>query len=147
MQTAAQLRAARAAPAPAPAPHHAARAAPPPASPLSAPAPQVACRATLRSRRSAPRAVAAAAAAGTKDRGEWTRFLEWSADDARASVDCELLSGGAAAEVTVVAPDRPGLLSDITATIASLGLNIERVRARAVRAAARAASRPASRAT
>jgi hypothetical protein len=71
--------------------------------------------------------VAARAVAGVKDRGEWTRFLEWTDDAARASVDCELLAGGAA-EVTVVAPDRPGLLSDIAATIASLGLNIEKVR-------------------
>jgi hypothetical protein len=147
MLSAAQLRAARAAPASPPPPPRATLAAAP-APPLHASAPQqVGCAATLRRRRAAPRAVAAAAGAGTKDRGEWTRFLEWSADDARASVDCELLSGGAAAEVTVVAPDRPGLLSDITATIASLGLNIERVRARALRAAPRADSRPASRAT
>jgi len=86
---------------------------------------------------SAPRACAPhsrptlrCAAAGGKDRGEWTRFLAWSESDGshRASVECVVVDGGGTAEVTVVAPDRPGLLSDVTATIASLGLNIEKAR-------------------
>ena len=79
-----------------------------------------------RSRRGA--SVAAAATTPAKDRGEWTRFLEFSGDSTRASVDCILLPGGRAAEVTVVAPDRPGLLSDIAAAIASLGLTIDKAR-------------------
>jgi len=41
-------------------------------------------------------------------------------------VDCTLLAGGTAAEITVVAPNRPGLLSDISSTIAALGLTIDR---------------------
>ena len=83
-----------------------------------------------RSRRGA--SVAAAATTPAKDRGEWTRFLEFSGDSTRASVDCILLPGGRAAEVTVVAPDRPGLLSDIAAAIASLGLTIDKARSVAV---------------
>ena len=81
-----------------------------------------------RSRRGA--SIAAAATTPAKDRGEWTRFLEFSGDSTRASVDCILLPGGRAAEVTVVAPDRPGLLSDIAAAIASLGLTIDKARTR-----------------
>lgn len=71
----------------------------------------------------------AAAAAPAKDRGEWTRFLEVTGDAVRAAtVDCKLLPGARVAEVTVVAPDRPGLLSDIAAAIASLGLTIDKAR-------------------
>jgi hypothetical protein len=100
----------------------------------AAPAPAARRQAGLRLAAPPPRARGAGVAravSGAKDRGEWTRFLDWTADDsARASVSVELLAGGAAAEVTVEAPDRPGLLSDITSTIASLGLTIDKARAR-----------------
>ena len=75
------------------------------------------------------RAVAARSVAG-KDRGEWTRFLEWSDSDGgdKATVEVTLLSGSASvAEVSVEAPDRPGLLGDIANTLSSSGLNIEKV--------------------
>jgi ACT domain len=64
--------------------------------------------------------------------------LEWTDSDgsgvggegaSRAGVECLLLDDGAAAEVTVSAPDRPGLLSDISRAIAATGFNIEKVRA------------------
>lgn len=79
-------------------------------------------------------------ASSVRDRGEWTRFLEWTDSDgsggggegaSRAGVECLLLDDGAAAEVTVSAPDRPGLLSDISRAIAATGFNIEKVRAAA----------------
>jgi len=66
--------------------------------------------------------------------------LEWTDSDgsggggegaSRAGVECLLLDDGAAAEVTVSAPDRPGLLSDISRAIAATGFNIEKVRAAA----------------
>ena len=74
------------------------------------------------------------AGAGVRDRGEWTRFLEWNdsgdgvSAGTRASVECVLLDAESAAEVTVTAPDRPGLLSDISRAIASTGFNIDKVR-------------------
>ena len=71
-----------------------------------------------------------------RDRGEWTRFLEWNdsgdglSAGTRASVECVLTDANTAAEVTVTAPDRPGLLSDISRAMASTGFNIDKVRLR-----------------
>ena len=76
------------------------------------------------------------AGAGVRDRGEWTRFLEWNdsgdglSAGTRASVECMLTDANTAAEVTVTAPDRPGLLSDISRAMASTGFNIDKVRLR-----------------
>jgi hypothetical protein len=99
--------------------------APAAARPLPACSPPPQRRASLRAR---------ASVAGGKDRGEWTRFLEWSdtaADGDKATVEVALLSEpGGVAQVSVEAPDRPGLLGDIANTIVSLGLNIEKVRTR-----------------
>jgi hypothetical protein len=97
--------------------------------PLAAPDARLAFAPRLARPRGRRGASVAASAAPAKDRGEWTRFLEVSGDSVRAAtVDCKLLPGARAAEVTVVAPDRPGLLSDIAAAIASIGLTVNKAR-------------------
>lgn len=88
-------------------------------------------RAASRRRARALRSARAAGVSG-RDRGEWTRFLELSSEGGRpASVEVSLQPSGAAAEVTVVAPDRAGLLSDITTAITQAGLSIAKARAAA----------------
>lgn len=63
----------------------------------------------------------------SKERGEWTKFLSLDSDRLHANVDWRFLEDGAV-ELIITAPDRPGLLVDLTSAISAQGLNINQAR-------------------
>lgn len=67
----------------------------------------------------------AASGASSRERGEWTKFLDVVVSGTHCEVDLTHLDDDKALEIVVTAPDRPGLLQDITRAIAECGLTIE----------------------
>lgn len=64
----------------------------------------------------------------SRERGEWTKFLDIENPHNTATVDAALLDDGASVELKVTAPDRPGLLADLTQAIVRADLTIDQAR-------------------